>query len=160
MVYFLLRKEFKRILDPFFLSGIIIALLVSLPWYIYQYINYTEQFVDTHLKWLIFKGAFVYKKGRPPFWYLEQLAIYYWPWLPFAVYSFIRLVAKNVRKVDPHSLMMLSWTVVIIGVMSFMHVKKEYYILSGFPPLALITAISLDGILADERRKIFSIVLI
>jgi hypothetical protein len=39
--------------------------------------------------------------------------------------------------------------------MSFMNVKKEYYIMSVFPPLAILTAISLNNILAKEKRKFF-----
>jgi len=157
VVYLLLLREFKKIIDPFFLLGVITAVLVSFPWYIYQYIYYPELFVGGHLKWLIYQGAFVYKKVGTPAWYLKKLWIIYWPWIPLATYSFLRLLIKNFKKVDPNILIILCWTVIILSVMSFMHSKKISYIMSVFPALAILTAIFLNNILAKEKRKVFFI---
>jgi len=157
VLYLLLQKEFKKIIDPFFLLGGFIAILISFPWYLYQYINYPEQFVGGHLKWLIYQTAFVRKKVGSPVWYIKKLWIFYWPWIPLATYSFIRLLIDCLKRVNPNNLIILCWTAVFVGVMSFMNIKKIHYLMPAFPALAILTAITLNSILAKEKRKIFFI---
>lgn len=153
IVYLLLLKEYRKIIDPFFLLGIMSALLVSFPWYFYQYSNDPEKFVNSHLKLLIYKRMFMFESERSSLWYLKILWIYYWPWIPLAAYSFVRLLINCFKKVNPNTLIVLCWTVVVIGVMSIMNVKKMYYIMPVFPALALLSSVVLNSILAKEKRK-------
>jgi len=153
VVYLLLIKEYKKIIDPFFLLGIVSALLISFPWYFYQYINDPEKFVNSHLKLLIYKRMFMFESEKSSLWYLKILWIYYWPWIPLATYSFVRLLINCFKKINPNVLVVLCWTVVVIGMMSIMNIKKMYYIMAVFPALALLASAALNSILAKEKRK-------
>ena len=155
MVYLLLRKQFKKIMDPFFLLGIAVAFLVSLPWFFYQYIHYTDNFVSGHLQWLIYERAFIINKRGTPAWFLKKLFIVYWPWIPLATYASIRLLWRGLKKADSGGLFVLCWAGVVIGIMSCINDKKIHYIMSCFPALALLSALSLNGILGGEKRKTF-----
>ncbi len=154
--YLLMLKEFKIFREPYFLSGIAVAFAVSSPWYFYQYVSYPDKFVNVHLKWLIFKGALVRDDYRPVYWYLKMLWIYYWPWVPLATCSFIKLSVAGCRKADPKTLIVLCWAGLVIGLMSVLHSKKFHYIMPAFPALAILTAVFINDILRTERiKKIF-----
>jgi 4-amino-4-deoxy-L-arabinose transferase-like glycosyltransferase len=153
ILYLIVQKQFKKIMDPFFLLGIAVAFLVSVPWFLYQYINYPENFLSGHLKWLIYERGFILKKMGSPAWYLKKLLMVYWPWLPLAAYSFVRLTLHNLKKVEANSLFVLCWTVVVIGMMSAVNDKKLHYIMPSIPALALLSALSLNDVLHTEKRR-------
>jgi 4-amino-4-deoxy-L-arabinose transferase-like glycosyltransferase len=146
-------KNLRTLKDPYFLSAIAIAFLVSFPWYFYQYINHPEQFIYVHLKWLLFKGVLDRDKPLPLHWYITRLWVYYWPWIPFATCSFIIFSINSFKKVDPDTLILLFWAGIVIGVMSISHSKKFHYIMSAFPPLAILTSLALNKILRTDKIK-------
>jgi 4-amino-4-deoxy-L-arabinose transferase-like glycosyltransferase len=153
-LYLLISREFRRFVDPYLLTGISVALLVGLPWFLFQYVRYRQPFVGGHLQWLIYEGAIEHQSMGGPSWYLQQLFLIYWPWIPLATYSFCRLLARNVRKIERPSLIILCWTVAVLGVMSFMNIKKQHYMMSVLPALAILTAMALNSLLAKEKRKV------
>ena len=151
--YLVLSREYKIMLDPFFICGHLVAAFISAPWFACQYINHRVDFVEGHIKWLLFKSAVEHENAIAPAWYVKQLLVVYWPWLPFALYAFIMAIVSNARRIDSRTLILLCWTIAIVGMMSCMKVRKIHYIMIAFPPLALFSAVALNGILARERIR-------
>jgi 4-amino-4-deoxy-L-arabinose transferase-like glycosyltransferase len=151
--YLVITREYKRILDPFFIGGHLLAACISGPWFAYQYFNHRIHFVEGHIKWLLFKSAVEHENAIDPAWYVKQLLAVYWPWLPFALYAFIMAIINNVKRIDSRTLILLCWTIAIVGVMSCMKVRKIHYIMTAFPPLALFSAAALSSFLRRERIR-------
>lgn len=151
--YLVITREYKIILDPFFIGGHLVAACISGPWFAYQYVHHRVHFVEGHIKWLLFKSAVEHENAIDPAWYVKQLLVVYWPWLPFAVSGLIMAIVAAFKRFDSRSLFLLCWTVSIIGVMSCMKVRKIHYIMTAFPPLALFSAVALQSLLARERFR-------
>ena len=99
---------------------------------------------------------------RRRFGYLSELAKTYWPWLPLAVVglwltaraAFTRrdATADDTFPDAASARLLLLWPLVVIGVLSFAHEKKLWYVMSAFPALALLSARALAALGAQRCR--------
>jgi len=129
------------------------AALVVLPWYCFQLTTHHDAFVREHIVWLLVQRGLGTGPGTAaaPFGYLRELAINYWPWLPFAVAgawlalrpAFTRPAPTPDATSFPDAAtarLLLLWPLVVIGAMSLASEKKLWYVMSAFPALALLSA--------------------
>ncbi len=146
----------------------LVAALVMLPWYGYQLATHHDAFVREHISWLLVErglGTGHEAASRSsPFGYLRELAITYWPWLPLAMAglwltlreAFARrdaLAGPEAFTASASARLLLLWPLVVIGVLSFAHEKKFWYIMSAFPALALLSARALAAWLRSESAR-------
>jgi len=150
-------------LDPGLWIAAGATILVGAPWFLYQYQVHPDVLLGEHFRWLIWDRGFVERvaqEGSGPLGYFARIAKVYWPWLPLAVAG-VWLESKRAfdRSIAPESRsasrLILIWLVVVLGTMSFGHVKKLWYVMSVFPCLALLSARAVGALLHSEpaRRK-------
>jgi hypothetical protein len=82
---------------------------------------------------------------------LNELAKSYWPWLPlaaFGLWSTVREAFARGAQQEPAgewstrttAQLLITWLVVVLGIMSLAREKKLWYVMSVFPALALLSA--------------------
>ena len=154
----------RALRDGAWLAPIVAALVVA-PWYGYQLYANHEKFVSEHIAWLLFQRGTGAVGGAPPLnplGYARELALTYWPWLPFALAGLVlagrEVTARPAREASgdtraggepgtwtgrESAVLLLAWLATVLGVMSLAREKKLWYVMSVFPALALLSARSL-----------------
>ncbi len=171
----------RRLLSPWYLGGIAVALLTALPWYWYSFSVHGDAFLGEHFRWLLWERGFVIGREEHSWGdrlgYLKGLAQHYWPWLPLAVAGLIveaRIASRGSvvaaggadgstpepGSLSPRSrsLLLLTWLLVVVGVMSLAIEQKLWYVMSAFPCLAILSARGLGRWVRGEaaRRRLVS----
>ncbi|HEY6050408.1 MAG TPA: glycosyltransferase family 39 protein, partial [Thermoanaerobaculia bacterium] len=174
-VHLLATGRARLLRNGWFLSGAAVAGLIAAPWYVANFRLYGNQFVEEHLRWLLWRRGLGIGAGDRPWWshfdYLRELAINYWPWLPFAAVG----AGIAVRRAAGPSAaptggppapgswsprdtarLLLVWFVVVVGVMSIGAEKKLWYVMSVFPCLALFAGLAAGAWIqsAEARRRV------
>ena len=143
------------------------VIAVVAPWYSYQLATHREAFISEHIAWLLFErgaGSAAAAPPSEPLGYFRELAMSYWPWLPFAACG----VWIAGRKAFAHSppagstrdwgvrdsaRLLLVWLVVVLGIMSLAREKKLWYVMSIYPALALLSADCLTGMIRAPKLR-------
>lgn len=124
------------------ISGIIIVLLISAPWYIYEGLrtggDFTWTFLVEHnIKRFVGGSEFKGGKHQPQYFYFGKFFVGALPWsaaIPFLLFQFRRKV-KNLR---PESWFMGIWFLSIFIFFTLGAVKRGDYILPLYPAAAII----------------------
>jgi len=130
------------------------AITVIAPWYGYQLATHRDAFLSEHIAWLLLErgaGSAASAPGSQPLGYLNELAKSYWPWLPlaaFGLWSTVREAFARGAQQEPAgkwsarttAQLLITWLVVVLGIMSLAREKKLWYVMSVFPALALLSA--------------------
>jgi 4-amino-4-deoxy-L-arabinose transferase-like glycosyltransferase len=120
-----------------------VCVVIVLPWYWHQYATWGQAFIDQHFRNQML-GRFEAETFGTTAWYayLRELAIAYWPWLPFALYGGWRLYAAErgsaVRRAEDR--MFLAWAVISLVILHVIPRKYDRYLLLVFPVLAIFAA--------------------
>ncbi len=144
--YLLIKKELKLFFAMIFdLRGIAIFSIIALPWYILEYIDQGEKFIDGFLlKHNVnrFKGAFEGHTGSL-FYYIPVLLV---GLMPFTTY-FIKFLKqfKNILK-DSMSLFLIIWFLFVFIFFSFSGTKLPHYIIYGYTPIFIFMAFYFDRV--------------
>ena len=149
----------RLLASRWWLAGVGLAALTAAPWYLYSYHVHGPAFFDEHVRWLLWRRAFVIGRERQS-WseslgYLRDLGVTYWPWLPLALAGLAlegrRLAAPGTPAEDERhgpdawtgrstAQLLVLWPLVVVGTMSIAIEKKLWYIMPVFPCLALLAA--------------------
>jgi hypothetical protein len=144
------------------------AALVVLPWYGYQLSTHHDAFVREHIAWLLVQRGLGtgHEAGSPssPLGYVRELALTYWPWLPLALAGLWLTLREAFSRRDgaapaetfpaaASARLLLLWPLVVIGVLSFAHEQKLWYVMSAFPALALLAAHALAAWIRGEAAR-------
>ena len=145
----------------------LVAAAVLSPWYGYQLATHREAFLSEHVAWLLFErgvGSAASAPASDPLGYFRELAVSYWPWLPFAACG-VWIAARRAFTRGPRSgpagewesrdsaRLLIVWLVVVLGIMSLAHEKKLWYVMSVYPALALLSADCLAGLIRTPRQR-------
>jgi 4-amino-4-deoxy-L-arabinose transferase-like glycosyltransferase len=155
-------RRARALTDPgLWLAGAI-ALAVAAPWFVFQLVHHTDQFLDEHVRWLLWSRGLIEPGyggfAHDLFGYPQRIASVYWPWLPFALggiwLSGARAFDRSAeRKTRSSASLILLWLSVVIGIMSLGHVKKLWYVMSVFPCLALLSSIAIGRLLRSPASQ-------
>ena len=142
------------------------ALAVIAPWYGYQWATHRALFLEEHVAWLLVqRGTGTVPGAVPPLrplGYLRELALSYWPWLPFAAFGLWRIAREAFARTTSASdawdarasaRLLLLWPLVVIGVLSFAREQKLWYIMTVFPALAIASAHTIAGLVKSARAR-------
>jgi 4-amino-4-deoxy-L-arabinose transferase-like glycosyltransferase len=145
------------------LVAVILAALISAPWYV-AIAQVHPEFLHTFLfgeNIARLTGSQFYHKPEPFYFYLPILLIGAFPWTAFlipAVALLVRDFRRKSTKEDTSSTQCTEqrscwflwlWTAVVVGLFSLSHVKLVTYILPAFPALAILIA---QAIAKGEER--------
>jgi 4-amino-4-deoxy-L-arabinose transferase-like glycosyltransferase len=145
----------RTLLDPWFLAGSVIVLALGCSWYVHEYLAFGADFTRLHFSWLIVQRGF--EGGADPWHshlsYLTDIATTYWPWLPVFAWGAWRLSARA-RLGEDSAFLLLSWPILIVGVMSLMQTRAAWYIMPAYAAAAMTCGAAIDGWMGDRLRKL------
>ena len=152
-VFLIVSRQWRELINPWFLSGCLIAFLLGFSWHIINWQHYGQEFVDVHFGYLIFNRNF---GGAKPFYYLGYAKDFfrnYWPWLPFALIGLAQFGKRGFREKDRTSLLLFLWPVLTFLVMSTGKNQVIRYLFMMFPALAIITAKTISEWLGPDKKN-------
>jgi 4-amino-4-deoxy-L-arabinose transferase-like glycosyltransferase len=153
-VVFLLATGRRRMLiNPWFLAGSALVFAVGCSWYVHEYLAFGDHFTRLHFSWLILQRGF---EVRTDPWYshlsyLVEIATTYWPWLPFLAWGAWRL-AGPARRGDEAAVLLLTWPLLTIAVMSLMQTRSSWYVMPAYAAAAMVCGRVIDGLVSDRFR--------
>jgi len=157
----LLTRQWKTILNPNFIGGTLIALGLGSTWYVVNWLEYGDAFVNQHFGWIIWErfahGDYAVPNAGPFYFlgYLKGFFGNYWPWLPFAVVGCWQFAKEGFRENDDRYLLVVFWVAFILGVLSISNAQYFRYTLPVFPALAIIVSKTLgDWLRPDWKDKV------
>lgn len=151
--YFIFSRQWRELINPWFLSGCLIALLLGFSWHFINWQYYGQRFIDVHFGYLIFSRNFGETK---PFYFLGYAKDFmrnYWPWLPFALLGLAKFGKRGFIEKDRTSLLLFLWPVLTFLVMSTGKNQVIRYLFMMFPALAIITAKTISEWLGPDKRN-------
>lgn len=144
-------QRLKIILNPF---GIILFLIVALPWYLAQYnrngVEFIEQFFLKH-HFQRYTDVISGHKG-PFYYYLIALIIGLMPW-SFLLFNTLKKMWHQRQEIH---IFLTIWLVFVIGFFSLSTTKLPNYILPSIPAATLLIASSLE----DINKKWFKVLIL
>lgn len=147
-IYLLYLHDYSVFKNIYFLIGIIVSLIICLPWHVYMYVKFGDKFVSSYF-FVIAK--YFFQERRLWYEYIRKLLETYWPWVPFLVmglYDEIKLIVKSYKK-DFSSLMffyILVWFLLI----QISKYKFPQHMVPLYFPLAIFSA---KGLLKIDEKK-------
>lgn len=128
---------------------------VCAPWVIQQYITYGDLFADHFLGSKIVESVHgeIAGHGGGFFYYISKMMRESRPWCFIFPIAFIYTCIRAVRRDELASLLVV-WSTVIFLVFSLARTKLHWYIEPIYPPLALMTAMSIMHIMESKKLQI------
>jgi len=168
IVYLLFYRRLRSLREMMLPIGIIVILLIVLPWYLAIY----AQFGWSHIRTFIFNDNL--SRYTQPFWgprrnvffFLRVLMGDFFPWslflIPLAWLGIRRIWRSRHNKVTRNetnqltsrlSSLLVIWAVVIILFFSFSRSKEDLYILPVYPAVAALVGNFLAGLSVDSTTS-------
>ncbi len=142
-IYQLVKRDLKLFFKTIFdIKGIAIFLIVALPWYILEYLDQGEKFINGFIiKHNLdrFDTSLEHHKGSI-FYYIPVLLIGF---LPFTSLIF-KIKVKEVFK-DNLYLFLIIWFLFVFIFFSFSGTKLPHYVIYGYTPLFILMALYFNG---------------
>lgn len=152
--WLLIFNRWKDLLHLHLISGLIIFLLITLPWHILVQLKNPEffqfYFIEQHFTRYLTKAMGRY---QPVWWFVPILIIGIFPWIVFlcqAIAASVKTTWQN-RSQKHREIFLLIWAAEIFIFFSLSHSKLIPYIVPVLPPLAILLAKYLQ---ASEVHKI------
>lgn len=134
-------KEWR---SPYLWSGLILGSLPVLTWYVLQWQQYGEQFINVTLlnQNLARVWESVDEHQGPPWYYLLELLKYSWPWLIFWPTG-LWLTWRS--RYESWAKLLLVWTALYLFTISGMGTKLPWYLFPIYPAIALTCGVALTA---------------
>jgi 4-amino-4-deoxy-L-arabinose transferase-like glycosyltransferase len=134
--------EWGLLANPYLWSGLAVAAIPVLSWYIAQGIYYGNQFWQIHFLNQSFDRVWDSVDGNtgPPWYYLQQILEYTWPWLIWLPGG-LWICWQN-RSFSWAKLILVG-NLIFLGVISCMKTKLPWYLMPIYPFLALAVGVQL-----------------
>jgi 4-amino-4-deoxy-L-arabinose transferase-like glycosyltransferase len=148
----------RRLLSLRIVTGVIIVLLLSAPWFIYMWVRFREAFVAGYV---MDENIRLYAANRfggrsDPWFYFRVLAAGLLPWTGLLIgrlFDDARTWIRD-RKIDPLELLLWCWVVAIVGFFSLSRFKLDHYVFPAAPALCLLTARAWADIRAQTLARL------
>jgi len=153
-VFLILSRQWREIINPWFLSGSFIGLILGFSWHFINWQTQGQGFISEHFGWLIFERSFGGTKD--PFYFLSYAKDFlknYWPWLPFALVGLVQFGKRGFKGKNETALLLFLWPVLTFLVMSMSKNQTLRYLFMIFPALAIITARTISARMGAERKN-------
>ncbi len=153
-VFLIFSRQWKEIINPWFLSGCMIALLLGFSWHIINWHHHGQGFINAHFGSLIINRS--YGGVKETFYFLGYTKDFlknYWPWLPFTLIGLAQFGKHGFFKdKDRTALLLFLWPVLTFLVMSTSKNQTLRYLFLMFPALAIITAKTVSNWLGPDKK--------
>ncbi|MBU2540371.1 MAG: glycosyltransferase family 39 protein [Candidatus Omnitrophica bacterium] len=163
-IYLLISRQFKKLIDPYFLFGFVISFIPVLLWIWLEKHIYGETLFAKWLNWN-FLHLLRHKELAAPFYYYPREIIKrYFYFVPIFVHGAFLAIRQAKTRESDQPLLILTWAVFIPFAFSFGNRKLHYFIYSMYPAAALLAGIALNELCKQKIKlrilKIFIVGLI
>lgn len=143
-----------------FIAATLVAVGLPLVWFTSQYQLHGSGFLALHFSFTfdnlpLTNGKRAGQFGAGLFQYPLLLLESYWPWLPLMVVGLWTQTKKALRERDSTGGLLVIWVFGVIAPFSLAEFKWLRYILPVFPAFAILSAIALNNLVTDHRRRGF-----
>lgn len=160
-LFLLLEKNlFKTLRQAIDWPGIILFLIIAIPWHIAATIQHKGFFwsyiIGEHfLRFLNLREPHDYYQG-PIYYYLPRILIYLFPWSFFIPLTFLQTKHANPTE---KKLVYFCWCWLLVPLVFFSlsSAKANYYMIVSMPALAIILSMKLNSWLDTGNIKLFNI---
>lgn len=159
-LWILFTNNWKKIKEILYIPGILIFLLIFLPWHIMVCYKNSDFFDFYFIHEHFVRYTTTEHQRFQPFWFFIPIAILgSFPWTGFSLIALknsIKLACSKITSIKKsENIFLLSWIFGILGFFSLSNSKLIPYILPIFPPLAYLTGNMIAGILdtANDNFK-------
>jgi 4-amino-4-deoxy-L-arabinose transferase-like glycosyltransferase len=163
LAYVAATGRWRVLLDAEIVSGLLVIVVVALPWYIAVYVRHGSAFTDELIFHDMFNRAFSHvhdtNEGEETSfrYYVAELGYGLFPWVglaPLGLVAWMRRIddddAEGARRRDG-AMLLFGWFLLSFVLFTMMGTKFHHYILPAVPPVAMLIGLGLDeGI---GRRK-------
>ncbi|MBP2645548.1 MAG: hypothetical protein H6Q75_988 [Firmicutes bacterium] len=146
-LHWLLHRNFKEIWKMKLPAGILIYMVIAVPWYWLMYQHHGADFIDTFFGFHNFVRFTQPEHNETSAWYffVPVLIAGFMPWTAVMVQALWRVLTEGTRSWRSHSFLLV-WAAFIFVFFSISQTKLVSYILPVFPPLAMLVGWYLDMI--------------
>ena len=142
VAFLLIRKNVKYLLSRDTLWGIMLFLLIAVPWYALMFAKYGRGFTDEFFindHWRRFLEA---EHPHNDTWFYYPLCMIggMFPWSLFVAAALVAFVGRLRSRAGSLHVFLACWIGAVLLAFQFAHSKLPSYILPVFPALALLTA--------------------
>lgn len=160
IVHPLYIRRFRLFRSPRFLLGLFLAAALPSIWYVSQYSIHGKIFLSSHFSVISDKLKSDGQTGILDYvWrateYARLLLKLYWPWLPFMLLGFWRMVKIALRSRDRAASLLVIWPLCVVCILSLVEAKILRYIMPVFPVFALLAAEPISAWLIRIRNRSF-----
>ncbi len=156
--FLILEKDYCKLIKLFDPLGILLFLIVTLPWHIAATLQHRgfawHYFIEEHiLRFLNQREPHDYYNG-PIYYYLPRILIYLFPWSLSLPWIFKK---NETRNPGENQLLRFCWCWLLVPLLFFSisSAKANYYMIVSMPALALILGIKLDSVVTQKVFKIW-----
>lgn len=154
-LWILFTNSWKKIPQMLSLPGIILFLLIAVPWHVVMSIRhedflYKYFYVEHFLRYTTTYHA----RYQPAYFFIPIVIAGLFPWTGFAFVALEDAVMNAIKK-NSEAIFFLCWILGIFAFYSFSDSKLIPYILPIVPPIALLTGACLDSSLNLVNEKKF-----
>jgi 4-amino-4-deoxy-L-arabinose transferase-like glycosyltransferase len=141
-------------------TGLLVILVVSMPWYVAMYVRHGAPFTDRLIFHDMFNRAFHHvhdtNEGDDTSFrfYVWQLGYALFPWTGLAPLGLLWWLRSGSTEADrgrsDAGVLLCLWFVFSFALFSFMGTKFHHYIFPAVPPVAMLIGLVLDDMLGDR----------
>lgn len=141
-VFALFRRSWSVMRDSFSLPGILVFLVIGLPWFILVQLRNPQFFRVFVLEHNLARFGTNMFHHPEPFWYYVPVTLIAWvPWMVFVVAAVVAVFRRNRdEEADPLNTFLLVWIAVFIVFFSISESKLPGYVLPGITAGPLLLA--------------------
>ena len=152
-----LLRFVKEIVEFEIVAGLLLVLVVALPWYVAMYVRHGPPFTDRLIFHDMFNRAFSHvhdtNEGDDTSFrfYVWQLGYALFPWTGLAPVGLLWWLRRKDDERADMSILLCMWTILAFALFSFMGTKFHHYIFPAVPPIALLVGVVLDDMLGPGQ---------
>ncbi len=155
LLYLVSTKRFGELLRLEILSGILIVLVVAMPWFVAMYVRHGSPFTDRLIFHDMWRRALDHvhdtNEGDDTSFrfYVWQLGYALFPWsglAPLGLLAWMKSAASRSRGADGATFLFM-WFLFAFALFTLMGTKFHHYIFPAVPPLAMLVGVVLDELL-------------
>ena len=145
--FLMVEKNLKHLKDLFLLKGILIFLVITLPWYIAALMQGGSEFFNEFIiKQNITRFFNAFDHIQPFYYYIERILTHFFPWSLLLIPALIMFVrdhkykkANNDKERSFFSFILI-WTVSVFLFFTISKSKRSQYILLMYPAMSFVIA--------------------
>ncbi|WP_255348809.1 glycosyltransferase family 39 protein [Pelosinus sp. HCF1] len=158
LLFIMLQRNWTELKAMFLPTGVVLFVVVALPWYAAMYTLHGTEFIDNFFGVHNYLRATVseHPKDNVSYYYLAVFMLSMLPWSALAVKALIQGCKDLRSQKSPLLLFLFLWIAVYFGFYSLMATKYLTYTFPILFPVAILTATQLEQMITqDKAAEIF-----